>query len=411
MRLLIILIFLLMSGSAFGDVYLGGFMQGLYGGRLHSENPTASEYTVSDTRLQLRLEHYGDAGELFGRIDFLHDGTVSPRYEWELREGYFKFRLGSSFDIKTGRQILTWGTGDLIFINDVFAKDYKSFFVGRDDQYLKAPQDAIRVEYYSSLGSVTAVWTPRFEANRLPDGTTLSFFSPFAGKIVGYEGTFAPRYPESTFNNSEIALRYSRSVSGFTTALYLYRGFYKNPIGMDGELGVPVYPRLYLYGASVRGQAAGGILWIEGGYFDSGDDSKGDNPLMPNSSVSGLLGYERQIASNLTANVQWQVDYLLDHSKYKSQLPSPESARDEVRHLLTSRVTKLLFSENLTLVGFVFASPSDEDAYVRFLAEYKYTDEIKLAIGANLFSGEQIWTEFGQLQLNDNLFGRMTYWF
>ena len=56
--------------------------------------------------------------------------------------------------------------GDLIFINDVFAKDYRSFFVGRDDQYLKAPQNAIRAEYYNPLGALSFVWTPASELRR-----------------------------------------------------------------------------------------------------------------------------------------------------------------------------------------------------------------------------------------------------
>ena len=142
------------------DVFLSGFLQGLFGGRVDENNPTSTEMTASETRMQLRAEHFGDQGEFFGRLDFVYDGADSAQYDWELREAYMKFRLGENIDFKIGRQILTWGTGDLIFINDVFAKDYRSFFVGRDDQYLKAPQNAIRVEYYHSVGSFNFVWSP-----------------------------------------------------------------------------------------------------------------------------------------------------------------------------------------------------------------------------------------------------------
>ena len=107
------------------EVSLDGFLQGLYGGRLDESNPTATEQTASETRMQLRAEHFGDNGEFFGRLDFVFDGADTARYDWELREGYFKFRLGNNFDIKVGRQILTWGTGDLIFINDVQQLNWK----------------------------------------------------------------------------------------------------------------------------------------------------------------------------------------------------------------------------------------------------------------------------------------------
>jgi hypothetical protein len=407
-----ILILILFTQSAFAEVYIGGFLQGLYGGRLHEDNPTSTEYTASETRMQLKLEHFGDGGEFFGRVDLVYDGTLEPVYEWELREAYFKFRLGGNFDFKVGRQVLTWGTGDLIFINDVFAKDYTSFFVGRDDQHLKAPQNAIRIEYYGPVGSVTLVWTPRFEPNRLPTGQKLSFFNPMAGRIVGEDGGMAPLIPEARFKNSETAIRYSRSIEGFSGALYYYRGFYKNPMGFDMNIGSPVYPRLHVYGASVRGQIAGGIAWIEGGYFDSRDDTGGGDPFMPNSSASGLLGFERQVATSLTANVQWQIDYMTEYEKYEAQQSMAGGyVRDEMKHLLTSRVTKLLFDELLALSGFVFYSPSDEDGYARMLAEYKYTDEIRLAVGANIFGGDQEAGEFGQFKLNDNVYVKMTYGF
>jgi len=408
-----------LGSSLQAEVYLGGFLQGLYDARVNDDNPTATEWPASETRLQLRLEHFGTRGEVFGRIDFIHDGSDTVEYDWELREGYLKFRLGDKIDVKAGRQILTWGTGDLIFINDVFAKDYRSFFIGRDDQYLKAPQDAIRLEYYADFGSLNLVVTPRFEANRLPTGRRLSYYSPFAGGIVGEGAFFDPPEPEARIDNAEIAARFQRRISGLAAALYFYRGFYKNPLGAVMTPGgpMPVYPRLNLYGASLRGAKLGGIVWLEGGYYDSRDDKDGDNPMMPNSLVAGLVGYERQVATNLTVNAQWQVDIVMEYDKFQDGFRDPSSGelvgyvRDEVRHLLTTRIRQLLRSELLKLEAFLFYSPSDQDGYLRLLAEYKYTDEVSLAVGANVFDGQYVETEFGQFRLNDNVYVKLTYGF
>jgi hypothetical protein len=402
--------------SSQADVKLDGFMQGLVGGRLDNKNPTSSEQTVSESRLQLRLEQVNDKSEFFGRIDFTYDGLTAGNYVWELREGYLKTRLGNHIDLKLGRQILTWGTGDLIFINDVFAKDYRSFFVGRDDQYLKAPQNAVRLEYYGGIGSLALVWTPRFEPNRIPDGRTLSYFSPFTGQIVGTAMSeqyyFEPPLPEAKFKNGEIAARYSRQIGSFNSALYFYKGFYKNPNGavMTEDGPIPLFPKLNVYGASLRGTMAGGIVWIEGGYFDSRQDQCGHDPLMPNSSTSGLLGFERQIATNLTANVQWQVDIMSHYERYKAQQIAMNGyVRDETYHLLTSRLTKLLHSELISLSAFVFYSPSDEDIYARLIGEYKYTDQVTFTIGGNIFDGKYVATSFGQFQRNDNVYMKVTY--
>ncbi|MBD3169944.1 MAG: hypothetical protein GF307_10710 [candidate division Zixibacteria bacterium] len=397
--------------TARAELYFGGFLQGLYGGRTDDTNPTATEYTASETRLQLRMEHFGDNAEFFGRLDFFYDAAVAPQYDWELREGYAKFRLGSKIDVKVGRQILTWGTGDLIFINDVFAKDYRSFFIGRDDQYLKAPQDAVRMAWYNPIGELSIAWTPRFEPNRLPTGQRLSFYNPMAGGIIGTQAQGMPLEPEAKFDNSEIASRLSRRFGFYTAALYFYRGFYKNPVGFDPNAQAAYYPELNVYGASIRGMLMGGILWLEGGYMHSRDDEDGDNPYVPNSTIEGLFGYEKQIASNLTANLQWQVEYMQDYETFESQQMPGSQYRDELYHLLTSRITKLMMRELLTLSGFIFYSPSDEDLYLRLMAEYKYTDEVILAVGANIFDGEYESTEFGQFQKNDNLYAKITYGF
>jgi hypothetical protein len=418
--LLMMLASVMISATVWADIKLDGFMQGLYGGRLDQKNPTSSEQTANESRLQLHLEQVNDKSEFFGRLDFTYDGTADGQsnynYIWELREAYLKTRLGNHIDLKLGRQILTWGTGDLIFINDVFAKDYRSFFIGRDDQYLKAPQNALRMEYYGGIGSLALIWTPRFEPNRLPDGRTLSYFNPFTESIVGTgigeQYYFAPPLPPAKFENGEWAARFSRQIGTFNTALYFYKGFYKNPNGavmtVDGPM--PVFPKLNVYGASFRGPMAGGIVWLEGGYFDSRQDHCGHNPLMPNSSTTGMIGFERQIASNLTVNAQWQVDIVSSYDTYKAQQTAMHTyVRDEIYHLVTSRITKLLHSELVTLSGFVFYSPTDKDMYARLSAEYKYTDQITFAVGSNIFDGSYEATSFGQFQRNDNIYLKVTY--
>jgi len=134
--------------------------------------------------------------------------------------------------------------------------------------------------------------------------------------------------------------------------------------------------------------------------------------MMPNSSATAMIGYERQVATNLTSNVQWQADVMMDYDTYKQQqTASGGYVRDEVRHLLTTRITKKLYQELVTVSAFVFYSPSDEDAYGRASVEYKYSDEVILTVGGNFFDGEYPATEFGQFMLDDNVYVKATYGF
>jgi hypothetical protein len=87
------------------------------------------------------------------------------------------------------------------------------------------------------------------------------------------------------------------------------------------------------------------------------------------------------------------------------------SIADEVRTLITSRWTKQLASQTVTLSLFGFYSPSDEDGYLRFSTEYKYTDELSLMAGGNIFEGKSPNTIFGQFDYNDNIYVKVNYGF
>ncbi len=395
------------SSAVANEVNLGGFVQGLYGGGLDKNNPTPTELTASETRLQLKLESYSDAAEFFGRLDFTYDDYHEPSLDMELREGYTKFSLGRHLDFKIGRQIITWGTGDLIFINDMFAKDYQSFFSGRDDQYLKAPHNALRMSYYNRLGSFTFAYTPRFTPNRIPTGERLSYFSPMAGTIVGGEPYFEGIMPEAKFKNGEFAGRFGRYFGTTDVALYAYHGFFKNPMGMNDSGAY--YPKLNVYGASVRFPIMGGIAWLEGGYYDSREDACGEKPAIPNSSFKSMIGFERQLGSNLTVNMQYQNDLMLDYDAYVAFMDPQMTPMDETYHLMTGRITQLLKMETITLSAFGFYSPNEEDFYGRFSVSYKYSDAVTLVAGANVFDGKYEYTAFGAFQKNDNAYIKITY--
>ena len=97
--------------------------------------------------------------------------------------------------ITLGRQILTWGTGDLVFINDLFPKDWVSFFIGRDVEYLKAPSDALKVSAFSGWANLDLVYTPRFDADRFIDGRRLSFFNTGRGRLTGRDAVVLVERP------------------------------------------------------------------------------------------------------------------------------------------------------------------------------------------------------------------------
>jgi hypothetical protein len=382
---------------------LHGFLEGRGGLRTQDDPHESKSATLGETRLQLHIFKALDWAKFRIKSDFLYDGVVE-RAEVDLREANAIFTPFEFMDLKVGRQILTWGTGDYIFINDLFPKDYNSFFIGRDDEYLKAPSDALKASFYTKLFNLDFVYTPLFNPDRFIDGKRLSYFNPQLGRLAGEDAVIYPRKRDKWFEDSEIALRLSRDIKGYSLALYGYNGFWKSPVGFDPQAGKATFPHLSVYGFSVQGSIWKGIGNIEMGYYDSRDDRSGKNPFVPNSQLRYLAGYEQELAKDFTMGVQYYLELMLDYSAYKRTLPRGSKASDEYRHVLTLRLTKLLMYQNLKLVLFTFYSPSDQDVYMRLNIHYRITDQWSAEAGANIFFGEKDHTFFGQFKNDTNVY-------
>lgn len=390
--------------------YVSGFIEGRAGWRTQ-DDPFQKAASIGEARLQLRTELSHSTVSLRVVGDLLYDAIDEERsIDLETGQGWFDLREASitlrplSFmDVKAGRQILTWGTGDLIFINDLFPKDFQSFFIGRDDEYLKAPSDALRVSVFSDLANLDLVYTPRFDADRSLDGSRLTFFNPTQARLTGRDAVLRPDRPDGWFEDDELSARLYRNIGSFETAVYFYNGFWKSPGGITLS-GDAIHPDLRVYGASLRGPLLGGIVSSEIGHYDSRDDAPGSDPLIQNSETRFLVGYETEALPQLTVGAQYFAQRLSDYDALADNLLPGQREPMRIRHTLTLRLTKLAFNQTLTLSAFNFWSPNDDDGHLRLRAGYKLDDNWLVEGGANVFYGPDEQTFFGQLKTNTNMF-------
>lgn len=395
---------------------LTGFVEGSYGAALQGSKADNNGYNLGELRGQVKYSYFpvfldAYAGEVYIKAEALADGYRNT-FSTEVREANLFLSPVERMDIKAGRQVLTWGTGDLIFINDLFPKDYISFFSGRDEEYLKRPSDAARFMFWGEWLNTDLVITPVMEANESLRGRRLSFYDGLRRSIEGERIGRGFEEPVRTPRNLELALRLYRTFGSVEAAAYYYRGFYKQPRGIrDPARELFFYPRLSVYGASLRGPLAGGIANAEFGYYDSRQDSSGRAGSIENSSVKYLLGYTRDLGGDLKLGLQYYIEQTLDYGNYRAALGAGEPASDRLRSMLTFRLTRLYMAQTLRAGIFVFYSPTDEDAYLRPAVGYDISDALKVTVGANIFTGNQDHTEFGQLEYNDNVYARVRYSF
>ena len=419
-RSIVIIMFLTLSALLTADSHaftLHGFVEGAYGTRFDDDLTKKDHYTLGEGRFQVKGSYAPSFldkwyGEFTFKGDAYYDGYEETTYG-DARTAVLSITPHDMIDLKIGRQVLTWGTGDLIFINDLFPKDYISFFIGRDDEYLKLPSDAIKGSLFFDIFNVDLVIIPDFEPNNNIKGDRLSYFHGLEDRIVGDDVENDYKEPENKSKNMEAALRLYKNIKGMEAAIYLFDGFYKDPLGV--LKATPTYrfyyPELTVYGFSLRDAVFGGIGNIEAGYYYSREDKDGDNPMVENSYFKALAGYSKDMGGDFKVGIQYQLEIMLDYDDYETNFPGGSGKADEHRHLWTLRLAKLAMNQNLTLSLFSFYSPSDKDYHLRPQVSYKFTDNLSSTIGGNIFEGEDDHTFFGQLDRNDNAYIRLRYSF
>lgn len=411
---LIAALIVMFSATALGQenesewgVDFSGFALGNYAGRTTGQVPPGPEGRVlllGEERLRLDFTAWTDAVEAEARLklDGIHDG-VTGDLDLELREAYLDYTAGD-LDFRLGRQIATWGVGDLLFINDVFPKNWASFFSGRPLEYLKTGVDGLRTRYSSEVLNAELLIIPRFEPDTMPPPERFFMHDDYMSVANRDE-----ELPDTTAGNTEIGLRLYRPIGGFDVSAYAYRGWWRSPGQRPDDPDNPtrvtsIYPSLAVYGLSAQGQALGGVVSLEGGYYDSREDRDGDDPAIPNSQIRLLAGYQKQLWPDFTLGGQYYAEIMEDYGAYERSLPAGFARKEKYRDIVTLRLTQFLAYQTLKLSLFAFYSPAENDYLLQPQVSHKISDNLSVALGANLFGGEERTTFFGQFDRSDNVY-------
>ncbi|MEW5807061.1 MAG: hypothetical protein AB1756_06930 [Acidobacteriota bacterium] len=388
-------------------VELHGFLLGNFTGKTSGQSPSGDDFILGEERLRIEISKWFESSSFMVKTDFYHD-SLNDEFHINLREAYIDY-MYKAFDFRFGRQILTWGIGDLLFINDTFPKDWESFFSSRPLEYLKVGVDSFRARFSSEPINAELVIAPLFESDNLPSPERFYFYDPFPGIAERYN-----RKPEKTYGNAELAFRLYRRLFDSDVSLYLYRGFWKQPSAMPDDQVSPAsityfYPELNIYGFSVQRSLFAGVIGFEAGYYDSREDDTGMDMLIPNSELRALVAYSRQLWTDFTFGFQYYVEKMQDHDEYVQTLPAGFPVKDEMRQLLTLRLMQFLKYQTWKLSLFTYYSATDEDYYAIADVTKKINDHFAVTFGANILGGKENTTFFGQFDRNDNLFLNLRY--
>ncbi len=403
-KTLALVAWLLVAAPAVADLGISGFAQQNTAFNTSGANPDGKNHKWLEERVQLKLDATGGAWRGYFKGDGYHD-DLGRGGGGEVREAFLDFS-GGAFDLRVGRQVVTWGLGDLVFVNDVFPKDHEALFAGRPLEYLKRGIDAVKMGAYPGFASFEFVFAPAFRESRIPDARRFWLFDPMPS--VTNRETVKPK-------QGDWGLRAYRDIAGYDAALYFYRGYQRTPSMLPDSLTAPTrivffYPELSVYGASLTGRAGDGVLSLEAAYYDSRQDRHGTYFAVPNSQTRLLVAYQIQPWEDLTLNLQYYAEGMRDYESYLVSLPSGSPVEKRWNHTVGLRATQFALHQTLRFSFYASYNTSNGDYFFNPELRYSFSDRIWGALGANAFGGKP-WGQFGQLSRNDNAYLQLRYEF
>ncbi len=403
-RVLALTASLLAAAPAAAELTVSGFVQHNSAFNTGPANPDGRRTKWLEERAQLKIDATGGNWRGHFKADGAYD-HLGGGWGTEVREAFVDYSSGA-FDVRVGRQVITWGLGDLVFVNDVFPKDHEALFSGRPLEYLKRGVDAVKLGLYPELASLEFVLAPSFRESRIPDARRFWLFDPMPG--VTNRETAGP-------GQGEWGLRAYRDVAGYDAALYLYRGFQRTPSMRPDNPAAPsritfFYPELSLVGASFSGRVGAGVLGLEAAYYNSRQDRSGSDFTVPNSQTRLLAGYQLQPWEDFTLGLQYYAERMHDYAAYQAALPAGFPMEKRWSRTVTARATQFFRHQTLRFSVYASYNASNGDYFVNPELRYSFTDRVWGALGANAFGGKP-WGQFGQLARNDNVYLQLRYEF
>ncbi len=407
------------TGSPLGIVF-SGFLEIEQGRNITGKGPLRNngnsvDWIMANRRFRLEAVKNSDKGGIYAKIDFNRD-EVTGETKLDIRELRLQYRLFNWLDLSIGRQVSTWGVADMLFINDLFPKNWNANFSGREMEYMKDSSTSFRATSYFGGFILDLVYHPRFTSDTTPTGIYFSVFDPNSGTLISNpSGSQNSMVKSPSGGNDEIAVSLKKRIGNLEFALYGYRGFFKNPKGvaMSDNLLRAYYPELSVVGASVEGQIGPGIFSSEIGYYDSREDRAGKDPMIENSLFKFLLGYKLDLNANITAGIQWYREIMSDYEEYEASVGYSPYRKKKNHDTFTLRITYKAMQDTLFANLFTYFRPQDRDSFTRLDITRKINDNFSVTAGISIFTGKDnyIDREFGMLRHDDNIFVRLRYSF
>jgi hypothetical protein len=405
-------------------VRLGGYLKAAGSYNFAHDPPAAGETDwrgLSRLKSELMLEldlRPADGWRIFAGTEAAYDfayaingrdnytDAVLDDYEGEveLREAFISGRLAKRWDIKSGRQIVVWGTSDHIRVVDVINPlDLREPGL-TDIEDLRLPVTLTKLDYYWGPLDLSgmAIHEVRFAKNP-PYG---SDFYPLDIPAPGED------IPGSNLGNTQLAFSLNGVFPGWDLGVYWVDGYSADThLEVSPPATQPVvrrkHARVKMVGASTNVALGNWLIKGEAAWFDGLRFTNVPNQTYRRLDAMAGLEYAGFTDTRITVEIADQ--HLFDHDDRLRQDPDGRNA-DQFQWV--ARLDKDFLNDTLTLTLLVsvYGETWQDGAYQRLSAEYEIADAFTVDGGVVLYQSGNL-PVFNDVGDNDRLFLEFKYSF
>lgn len=326
----------------------------------------------------------GGAGA-FISANMVYNSLLKDRSGLQVREAYM-WCGNDRWDLRAGRQIITWGVADGLRVTDIISPMDYSEFLAQDYDDIRIPVNGLRLRYMRDRWNLEVVAVPVASFFELPvdDANPWSVAPRDMGVPVVMD---MGAEPATKLENMEFGTRLSMFLSGVDFSLSALRTWNKMPVfstSFDGTNLVATghYRRMTMLGADVSVPLGQFVLRGEAAqYFDEAQTPAAGTDVPRSGSLNALLGIDWYAGNDWNVSAQYSYKFIEDYSALMSG--------HEHTHMGTLRISKSLINNTLSLQTFAYMDLSDGGIYNRFTADYALNDQMHVMLGYDLFHADK----------------------
>lgn len=343
---------------------------------VRSEQP--NDWMSSRTRVrgEITIEK-GNTGA-YVSANLIHNAILKDRSGFQLREAY-AYYSDDHWDVRAGRQIITWGVADALRLTDIISPMDYTEFLAQDYDDIRIPVGALRLRYSREKWCFEAVAIPVSSFFELPtDDKNPWSVGPLP---IGDE-------PNRRLSNMEYGGRLSFFLSGIDFSFSALHTWNKMPVFCDG---ICQYRRMTMLGADVSVPV--GKFVVRGEVAEYLDEAQTFGRA---ASTNALLGIDWYAGNDWSISAQYSHKYIASGDNRNSGLA-------------TLRISKELFHNTLALQSFAYVDVTNGGVYNRLSADYAINDQLHATIGYDYFHADR--GMFTIYKKNSELFFKLKYSF